>query len=116
MVKKCYNYYKNETHKILLERRDEFKTRRDYLYDALANLGFKIRVKPQGAFYIYADCSEFCEDSFEFVRKVLHEKHVAFTPGVDFGEQGAKQHVRFAYTTNIENLKFGIERLAELKS
>jgi len=86
------------------------------LYDALAKLGFGMRIKPQGAFYIYADCSEFCEDSFEFVSKVLQEKHVAFTPGIDFGKQGAKQHVRFAYTTNLENLKIGIERLAKLKS
>lgn len=108
--------FEDEAHKILISRRDEFKVRRDYLYDALANLGFKMRVKPQGAFYIYADCSEFCEDSFDFVCKVLQEKYVAFTPGIDFGEAGAKQHVRFAYTTNIENLKTGIQRLAELKS
>lgn len=108
--------FEDETHKVLIARRDEFKARRDYLYDALTNLGFKMRVKPQGAFYIYADCSEFCEDSFDFVSKVLQEKHVAFIPGIDFGEAGAKQHVRFAYTTNIENLKTGIKRLSELKS
>lgn len=105
--------FENETHKILIARRDEFKVRRDYLFDALANLGFKMRVKPQGAFYIYADCSELCENSFDFVCKILQERHVAFTPGIDFGEAGAKQHVRFAYTTNLENLKMGIERLAE---
>ncbi len=108
--------FEDETHKVLIARRDEFKARRDYLYDALTNLDFKMRVKPQGAFYIYADCSEFCEDSFDFVNKVLQEKHVAFTPGIDFGEAGVKQHVRFAYTTNIENLKTGIKRLSELKS
>lgn len=105
--------FSNETHKILIQRRDEFKARRDYLFQALANIGFKMRVEPQGAFYIYADCSDLCEDGFEFARKVLQEKHVAFTPGIDFGVTGAKQHVRFAYTTNIENLKIGIQRLSE---
>lgn len=105
--------FKPETHKILIERRNEFEMRRDYLYEALANIGFKMRVKPQGAFYIYADCSELCEDSFDFARKILQEKHVAITPGIDFGVTGAKQHVRFAYTTNIENLKIGIQRLSE---
>ena len=74
-----------------------------------------MRVKPQGAFYIYADCSAFCEDSFEFACKVLQEKHVAFIPGIDFGEQVAKQHVRFAYTTNLENLKIGVQRLTDLR-
>ncbi|QMU60184.1 MAG: aminotransferase class I/II-fold pyridoxal phosphate-dependent enzyme [Gammaproteobacteria bacterium] len=108
--------FDDDTKKILVERRDEFKARRDYLYEALTDLGFKMRVKPQGAFYIYADCSEFCEDSYEFACNILRDKHVAFTPGIDFGLEGAKQHVRFAYTTNIENLKIGVARLAELKS
>ena len=108
--------FASDTNKILIERRNEFKQRRDYLYQALSEIGFKMRVKPQGAFYIYADCSAFSEDSYEFACKVLQEKHVAFTPGIDFGEQGAKQHVRFAYTTNIENLKCGVQRLAEMKS
>ncbi len=105
--------FDNKTHKILVERRDEFKSRRDYLFEALASIGFKMRIKPEGAFYIYADCSELCEDSFEFARRLLHEKQVAITPGIDFGVTGAKQHVRFAYTTNIENLKIGIQRLSE---
>ncbi|MGH1537460.1 MAG: aminotransferase class I/II-fold pyridoxal phosphate-dependent enzyme [Gammaproteobacteria bacterium] len=106
--------FNDDTQKILIERRDEFKARRDYLYDALNELGFKIRVKPQGAFYIYADCSAFCEDSYDFSCKVLQENHVAFTPGIDFGVNEANQHVRFAYTTDIKNLEIGIQRLAEL--
>ena len=39
---------------------------------------------------------------------------MAFTPGIDFGDIGANHHVRFAYTTNLENLEIGIERLAKL--
>lgn len=107
--------FTSDTKKILIERRDEFKQRRDYLYQALIEIGFIVHVKPQGAFYIYADCSAFCDDSYEFACKVLQEKHVAFTPGIDFGEQAAQQNVRFAYTTNIENLKVGVQRLTELK-
>ena len=106
--------FEEETHKILIDRKHEFKARRDYLYDALENIGFKMRVKPQGAFYMYADSSEFSNDSFEFASNVLQDKHVAFTPGVDFGVSGANQHVRFAYTTNIDNLKIGVQRLSEL--
>ena len=108
--------FSDETKKILIQRRDKFRARRDYLYQALSELGFKIPVKPQGAFYIYADCTEFCKDSFEFASTVLRTKHVAFTPGVDFGKHAAKQHVRFAYTTNMENLEMGVDRLAALKN
>ncbi len=108
--------FQKDTKEILLARREEFKQRRDYLVKALKSIGFGIPVKPEGAFYIYADSSAFSDDSYEFARKVLTEKHVAFTPGIDFGVNGAKQHVRFAYTTNLENLKIGIERLAEIKA
>lgn len=104
--------FRDDTKKILIERREEFKKRCDYLVDALESLGFGIRVKPEGAFYIYADSSSFSDNSYDFACKVLAEKHVAFTPGIDFGVVGAKQHVRFAYTTNLENLKVGIDRLA----
>lgn len=107
--------FQTNTQKILIERREEFRKRRDYLINALESIGFGIRVKPEGAFYIYADSSAFSEDSYEFTCKILSEKYVAFTPGIDFGVAGANQHVRFAYTTNLENLKIGIERLASLK-
>ena len=107
--------FQTNTQEILIERREEFRKRRDYLINALESIGFGIRVKPAGAFYIYADSSAFSDNSYEFTCKILSEKHVAFTPGIDFGVAGANQHVRFAYTTNLENLKIGIERLASLK-
>ncbi len=108
--------FHDDTKEILVERREQFRQRRDYMLAALSSLGFGIRIKPEGAFYIYADSSALAEDSYEFTRKVLAEKHVAFTPGIDFGVAGAKQHVRFAYTTDMENLKIGVERLASLKT
>ena len=103
-----------DTQEILLQRRDEFKQRRDYLLHALDSIGFAVRVKPQGAFYIYADSSAFAEDSYDFSATVLQQQKVAFTPGIDFGLNGAKQHVRFAYTTTLENLERGVKRLAKL--
>ena len=38
---------------------------------------------------------------------------MAITPGIDFGSHRAAQHVRFAYTTSLENLEVGVSRLAE---
>ncbi len=40
----------------LERRRMELADRRDFLYDNLLRLGFEIPVKPEGAFYIYANC------------------------------------------------------------
>lgn len=104
--------FEPETMGILEARREEFRARRDYLLLALQQLGFEISTKPQGAFYLYADCSRFTDDSHAFVLDVLEKAGVAITPGCDFGDHRAGQHVRFAYTTSIENLREGIGRLA----
>jgi aspartate/methionine/tyrosine aminotransferase len=105
--------FEPETRAILEERRVEFRRRRDYLLPALRALGFNIAVEPQGAFYLYADCSRFTDDSFGFANDLLEKAGVAITPGVDFGKHRAHQHVRFAYTTSMEQLKLGVERIAE---
>jgi aspartate/methionine/tyrosine aminotransferase len=98
---------------ILEARRDEFRERRDYLLPALRELGFDIPVIPDGAFYLYADCSRFSKNSFEFSQRLLEEAGVAITPGVDFGSNEPGRHVRFAYTTSLENLHEGVRRLGE---
>jgi aspartate/methionine/tyrosine aminotransferase len=98
---------------ILEARRTEFQQRRDYLLPALRDLGFKISAEPQGAFYIYCDCSRFTRDSMRFVEDLLEQIGVALTPGADFGEHKAKTHVRVAYTTSMARLREGVKRLKE---
>lgn len=98
---------------MLDQRRDEFRKRRDFLLPALENLGFMVPVKPEGAFYIYADCSRFCDDSYKFVYDMLESVGVAVTPGIDFGQFRARQFVRFAYTRSIDVLQQAVERMAK---
>ena len=98
---------------ILEARRLEFRARRDYLLPALRDLGFEIAGTPEGAFYLYADCSRFTDDSYGFSVRLLEEAGVAITPGIDFGEHRPERHVRFAYTTSLENLKEGVRRLKD---
>ena len=95
----------------LERRRLEFKDRRDFLYENLLRLGFKIACKPDGAFYIYADCSAFTDNSFEFARNLLEQEGVAVTPGRDFGVYRADQHIRFAYTASIDRMAAALKRL-----
>ena len=98
---------------ILEARRLEFRARRDYLLPALRDLGFEIAGTPEDAFYLYADCSRFTDDSYGFSVRLLEEAGVAITPGIDFGEHRPERHVRFAYTTSLENLKEGVRRLKD---
>lgn len=94
-------------------RRLQFKQRRDFLYPALEQIGFKMQSKPQGAFYLYADCSALSADSFQLAHDLLHQAGVAVTPGLDFGEYKSNSHIRFAYTQNQQRLQQAVDRMQQ---
>ena len=104
------------TRAVLEQRREEFQRRRDYLLPALRDIGFAIPTTPHGAFYLYADCSRFTQDSYTFTLDLLERAGVAITPGMDFGFNAPQRHVRFAYTTSLENLKEGVSRIKSFLS
>ncbi len=91
----------------------KYVERRDYLFPRLQELGFGLPVKPDGAFYIYANIERWGMDSMVFVDRALMEARVAITPGYDFGSYRAGLHVRFSYASDLENLKEGCRRLEE---
>ena len=100
-----------DTLAILEDRRAEFGRRRDFLVPELEKLGFRINAKPEGAFYVYADCSALATDSNAFACDLLETTGVAITPGLDFGSHSPKHHLRFAYTTSIERLGEAVARI-----
>jgi aspartate/methionine/tyrosine aminotransferase len=100
-----------ETLAVTEQRRQAFQERRDYLLPALQGLGFSIPVEPQGAFYLYADCSALTDDSYRFAMDLLENKGVAVTPGRDFGSNQPERHLRFAYTTGLSKLREGVRRM-----
>ncbi|MDP2902038.1 MAG: pyridoxal phosphate-dependent aminotransferase [Methylovulum sp.] len=103
--------FDDETLTELERRRTEFSTRRDFLYNHLTRLGFDIPIKPEGAFYIYANCARFTDDSFKFALDFLEAEGVAITPGKDFGHHEAHHTLRFAYTTSIDRMAIAMQRL-----
>ncbi|THB72329.1 MAG: pyridoxal phosphate-dependent aminotransferase [Gammaproteobacteria bacterium] len=105
-----------KTIQILEQRKQKLKKRRDYLLPELQKIGFIIDAEPQGAFYLYADCSKFTDDSYKFCLDLLENAGVAITPGIDFGKHNENKYVRFAYVSSMERLKSGVERLASYLS
>ncbi len=97
----------------LTRRRDVFHKRRDVLLPLIDAAGFKVRTKPTGAFYIYADCSEISNDSMALCDALLHQAGVAITPGADFGSNESNKYVRFSYANAIENLQEGMRRIQQ---
>lgn len=100
-----------ETLAILDECKNELRARRDFLLPGLQARGFAVPVTPQGAFYVYADCTRFSNDSQAFAERLLDEAGIAATPGIDFGAHRAAAHLRFAYTQPLPRLAEALERL-----
>ena len=105
--------FEAETRKILDERRLEFKARCEFLLPNLRQLGFEITEPPAGGLYIYANIAKYSSDSRQFCLDMLENHGLAITPGNDFGRFRANEHVRFAFTTGMDDLRLGVERLQE---
>ena len=84
---------------------------RDLLVSGLHRLGITRLAPADGAFYVYADVSEFSTDSLSFCSKLLSDKGLAITPGVDFDTDRGRSHVRLSFAGPTSDIEGGLERL-----
>lgn len=103
--------FEPETLALYEQRREAFRQRRDFIVPALQSLNITVPVKPDGAFYVYADISAHSNDSSAFSAALLHGARVAAVAGLDFGPAHAAHTMRFAYTTSLERLQEAMQRL-----
>ncbi len=96
---------------IFEQRKMEFRRRRDYIVPALQELGFQVPVMPDGAFYVYADCSSLSDDADRLTIDMLNCAGVVMVPGLDFGSHTARQYIRVSYATSMANLQEASVRL-----
>jgi len=101
------------------QRRSAFAARRDFFVPALQAAGLDVPVMPDGAFYVWADCSKVCErlgvqGSWDFAYEVMRRAHVAITPGRDFGHADTAHFVRFSTASSMDALATAAQRLAAL--
>lgn len=105
--------FSSEAMVIHQQRAEEFARRAKRLSAGLVEMGFKIPVMPEGAFYLYVDIAHTGMPSDEFCWRLIEEYQVAVTPGKDFGMHNSDQFVRFAYTTGDESIDLGLQRIAQ---
>ena len=89
--------------------RREYKMRRDYVCDRLADIGFDV-VKPEGAFYVFPSIRKFGMTSIDFTMALLERERVAVVPGDAFTPYG-EGHVRISYAYSMERLKLALDRI-----
>ncbi len=88
-----------------------YEDNRKILIEGLPRVGLSKFLPVDGAFYLYADVSEFSDDSFDFAKRLLQEAHVAATPGVDFDPLNGRHFVRFSYAGSTADMREAVERI-----
>jgi aspartate/methionine/tyrosine aminotransferase len=66
-----------------------------------------------GGFYAYCDVSRHTNDSMDFARRLLAERHVAATPGLDFDMVNGHRFLRLSYAGSESDVATAIERLED---
>jgi aspartate aminotransferase len=92
-----------------VERRRQYRERRDLLVSGLNELGLECEVPP-GAFYAFPQVQSIHKESRKAAEILLEKAHVATIPGSVFGAQG-EGHLRFGYATSPEAIHNGLEAL-----
>ena len=85
---------------------------RRILIEGLPRAGLTKFLPADGAFYLYADVSDFTSDSLKFAAEMLEKARVAATPGVDFDPVHGRQFIRFSYARSAEEMREAVERIA----
>jgi aspartate/methionine/tyrosine aminotransferase len=89
-----------------------YQENRRILISGLPQAGLNKFLPADGAFYLYADVSEFTSDSFEFAKQMLEQARVAATPGIDFDPVHGRQFIRFSYARSADEMREAVARIA----
>ncbi|MGQ0681784.1 pyridoxal phosphate-dependent aminotransferase [Bradyrhizobium sp.] len=89
-----------------------YEENRRILIEGLPRAGLTKFLPADGAFYLYADVSDFTADSFEFAKAMLEKAGVATTPGVDFDPVHGRSFIRFSYARSAEDMREAVRRIA----
>jgi aspartate/methionine/tyrosine aminotransferase len=92
--------------------REEFRSRRQYVYNQLRSLGLE-PAWPAGAYVVWVPVSSLGLDGSAFADRLLMTRKVLVWPGEFFGPQGAG-HIRISYAASESVLREGLSRLADL--
>lgn len=88
-----------------------YEVNRRLMIERLPNMGFSGIAPIDGAFYAYAALPEGWDSAADFAKALLHESHVAVTPGLDFDLLKGEGTVRLSYAGNTAAMEEALNRL-----
>ena len=88
-----------------------YAANRETLIAGLRTLGITRVAPPDGAFYVYADVSDFTADSLGFCERLLADTGLAIAPGVDFDTVAGDSFVRLSFAGPTADIDEALRRL-----
>ena len=88
-----------------------YSVNRSLLLDGLRRIGLERLAPTDGAFYVYADVSDFTADSLAFCSKLLADTGVAIAPGIDFDPARGGSYVRLSFAGPTSDIEEALRRL-----
>ena len=84
---------------------------RELLLRGLTDIGISRLAPTDGAFYVYADVSDFTGDSLSFCEKLLADTGVAIAPGIDFDTARGGSYVRLSFAGPTSDIAESVARI-----
>ncbi|WP_456621198.1 MULTISPECIES: pyridoxal phosphate-dependent aminotransferase [unclassified Bradyrhizobium] len=89
-----------------------YQENRRILIEGLPRAGLTRFLPADGAFYLYADVSDFTSDSLDFAKQMLEQARVAATPGLDFDPIHGRSFIRLSYARSADEMREAVDRIA----
>ncbi len=98
------------------ELRNHYTHMRDLFTGGLENIGLSF-TRPQGAYYVLVDISEFgYESDLEFCEDLARKVGVGAVPGSSFFKEPENRYIRFHFAKQDATLNEALDRLSDIKS
>ncbi|MGH3966645.1 MAG: aminotransferase class I/II-fold pyridoxal phosphate-dependent enzyme, partial [Mycobacterium sp.] len=89
----------------------QYAVNRGLLLGGLPDIGIERLAPTDGAFYVYADVSDFTTDSMAFCSKLLADTGVAIAPGIDFDTVHGDSFVRLSFAGPATDIEEALHRI-----
>lgn len=90
---------------------DDYAVNREILLRGLPEIGLPRLAPADGAFYVYADISDYSTDSLDFCARLLADTGVAIAPGVDFDTVHGGAYVRLSFAGATAEVSEALARM-----
>jgi aspartate/methionine/tyrosine aminotransferase len=88
-----------------------YAANRSLLLDGLRRIGIDRLAPTDGAFYVYADVSDYTGDSMAFCSKLLNDTGVAIASGIDFDVTQGDKFVRMSFAGPTSDIDEALRRI-----